>query len=236
MSPEPDLWLVGGAHDGLDHYRRARQWLRDRSKQYGCPPCFIAVEWDRQLAEALLREVGYLSERLRAQWPNADPSVIELGSESLCWEATAATGLFDPTPEIVWLDDGLDPQYEAESKTPKHYIQGAKADPLKRYLGDPDQVRGVDMAIKAFDRFFAETDWEPYVRERRNRETREPTWAERIEAARGRHADCKWAVALVGGAHATRFDEFSFPSQLDRRGIKCRQEFFFKPVWFDRTG
>ena len=235
---DPELWLIGGIHDALGHYERARAFIVGKAGEYGSPPAFIAAEWDKGWALSMLGVRDYLANRMAVAWPNAHPEVRGMALESLCWEATVASGLFAEDPEIVWLDDGLRPEYAALAKDPKASIENYKAPSLATYVGDADKTRSVSEALDANEAEFAKWKecWEKAAKDRKNRETREPTWADRIAETVARHRGATWGVACIGSAHATRLDEFSLPNQLDERDIKFERYFLYEPPWFARTG
>ena len=56
-SNSPVVWIIGGVHDGLDHYQRARSFISQKASEYGEPPSFVGAEWDRDappyMAQAL---------------------------------------------------------------------------------------------------------------------------------------------------------------------------------------
>lgn len=232
-----EIWIIGGHHDGLDHYRRSRQWLADKARELGDSPRFVAAEWDQTFAAALLSEREHLRARLLLLWKGAAPAVIEMGVDSLCWEATAHRGLFADEPEVVWLDDKLDERYEFLAKDPKGTIESHKSPPLAALMGDPANASSELQALAHTGAEIAKAwpAWEARMPARRAKETREKTWADRVGAAIGGE-NKGWGVVIVGAAHATCFDEYTFPSHLKARGINYCRQFLVTPSWFKRTG
>jgi len=108
-----ELWLIGGLHDGLMIRDRCVRWLRDQAGAHRRKPTFIAVEWGQAGSDALLSERPYLVKGLQSTWPAASNDVIEIAADSLCWEAEAAMTALRSSPQIVWLDEGINAALEA---------------------------------------------------------------------------------------------------------------------------
>jgi hypothetical protein len=234
-----ELWLLGGLHDGLLMRRRCVNWLREAAGRYRQKPRFIAVEWGKAAYESLSSHRPYLEQQLNATWPNAALDVIDAASASLCWEAEAALEAFRQPPPITWLEEGINAQLESiPIKNPTFYIDNAKVAPMRNLMGSPSQSASLRQAISAFSASEASMwpTWEAAMATRRDRDVRERAWAVRLHNIKRARSKRAWAAAIVGAAHATRFDQHSLPSELDRLGNSFRVHFFAEPIWYKRTG
>ena len=170
-----------------------------------------------------------MENRLRERWEDPDDDVVRLAGESLCWEADAHLAVANEEIPVVYLDGLLDRQTDEWAiRDPKEVLIYTKSASLVTAISK-DAAKSVQDAIAASN----VVSWSAVERKmprREDREVREPAWAEGIAQEAGHHDD-GWAAAVVGAVHATRFDRYSLPCQLDRYGITSTPLYLTKPTW-----
>lgn len=224
-----EIVIFGGLHDGLDHRQRFQDALRAEIRSRRTNPTFVAVEWREGVYRALTAERQWLEDRLRRLWRDPAEDVVRLAGESLCWEADAHVPVLAANTPVVYLDGLL--RREADDwaiHDPQDFLSKAKSAPLITAISR-EAAKSVDRAVAASNAV-SWPDIERKMPERRDRDRREPAWADAVSQQAGGDDD-RWAVAVVGAVHGTRFDRYSFPCQLDGRRIRSTAIFLTQPPW-----
>ncbi|HEY60536.1 MAG TPA: hypothetical protein G4N92_07640 [Anaerolineae bacterium] len=86
--------------------QRLLKWLFFERSTHCHPPTFVAVEWDCQIFEQILKQRKIVYNLAKKRWPNATTKFLYALAEAVAYEGDTHMEVFPDIPTI-WLDQGI---------------------------------------------------------------------------------------------------------------------------------
>lgn len=200
-----DLYLIGVNHSDPLHRRELLCRIRTLAEQNPGAPAFIAVEYDEDTFEWIVKQRPKFRLLLKEKWPDLTVDELDNLEKSLAYDGDSHLDIF-PEAQTVWLDSGrpFPPHWDRDSPC-------AASERFDHYQGclENNSLHGNLPLLSECLRTEAIMNPKGSNRDR--------TFAELILAALATYSP-GWAFSITGAAHAQKDIPGSMAAILSDKG------------------
>ena len=201
-----DLYLIGVNHSDPLQRRELLCLIRTLAEENPGAPAFIAVEYDKDIFEWIVRQRPKFRLLLKEKWPDLTVDELDDLDKSLAYDGDSHLDIF-PEAQTVWLDSGR--------PFPPHWDRDSPCVVSERFNHFQDCLKHKSLHENL--PFLSECvrNEANYTRMDSDRSRK---FAEMILAALAAHSP-GWAFSITGAAHAKEGTSGSMANILSDKGV-----------------